>query len=964
MRSFIRVLIFFALLCGTAFGGGTFFAAQTGQIVISKAGVLDTLGRAMVTPDSMRITVSDSAGAELFDSWFEAADSTCNLNGDNIVFFDTWGDINGSNNAVGTFHISVVVASDGSGNVDVFSPDEYVVYSVTEPIETHFNEVANIDAWNPITDNDSLIIDHSTLSARPAIGDTSIGNVGAVTLSTADTPSVNVEQWRTGIPTALSSNNVRVDVFAMQAGMITSTVMATNSVGDDEWNVTEVQADVAQINNNATPAVNLGEILDGDDTGAPMALTQFTVRNSTTGDTSVIIQQSDDGIGMLVHTSGAAGNVAALKVHAANSLNGDATEFVSASGEGFDINGNFTVDGDKVAYVADSSIYQGAASGITKESVAQAVRDTLESGDMEMKLRSLTVDSGTVFAAATDGTGLRIAGGIGTTGIGLDIDSGVVIADATRAVDLVATGTNGVALRARGDGSGGLGFHVTGDGSGAKFATSATGGSGFVVDSGVVIGAHNTGVGLTVTGGAGGGDASQFTAQAGNQNALKLTAVGTGDGLLAVAGATGNGVQINGGGTSGAALYIDGVATGDGITILGAGAEQGVNIVGGATGVGMLVLGGATSGDAAQFTAQGGNNHGVKFTGDGTGNGMRILGEQAGGGTGVGLYVEGGDASGDGIQVASNSGDGVQFESLGGNGDGFKVIGQGSGEGFRMVGGATGKGMQADSGFFVVDDGVTTDMTTGGSGLDTLSTAHQLRLATLFADTTWRSMFVDRDGEAGSFADSAKLWAATGAGASGSGASVCTVRVVDTSAVPDDTLTNVDIQIFDFGRTRKAWPNTGASGLLALANLDNENLTFAPQETGYFQEAGSDSVLFPATDSNITVQVYSFSPTAPGSSDSTTLVFNLPSTDYAVRVVPQLQEEGSVDDSGNLIKNDPVFGTPASDTKIAQVTVLRSSSATPQLPYIIQIFSIHDGETLLDIEDYIAPDSTTHTVTW
>ena len=34
------------------------------------------------------------------------------------------------------------------------------------------SEVANLDGWNPLTDNDSLIIDMSSLSARPLIGDT------------------------------------------------------------------------------------------------------------------------------------------------------------------------------------------------------------------------------------------------------------------------------------------------------------------------------------------------------------------------------------------------------------------------------------------------------------------------------------------------------------------------------------------------------------------------------------------------------------------------------------------------------------------------------------------------------------------------------------------------------------------------------------------------------------------------
>lgn len=147
--------------------GGTFTVTETQYVVVS-GNTSDTLGREMLTPDSMRIVVTDSAGTELFDAWFENADAQCALNGDVITFFDQWEDIDGAA-STGVFSLMVTIASN-ENSVEVFSNQSYVIVGVDESVEQTYNEVgdifddvANLGGWTPILDNDSLIVDQSTL---------------------------------------------------------------------------------------------------------------------------------------------------------------------------------------------------------------------------------------------------------------------------------------------------------------------------------------------------------------------------------------------------------------------------------------------------------------------------------------------------------------------------------------------------------------------------------------------------------------------------------------------------------------------------------------------------------------------------------------------------------------------------------------------------------------------------------
>jgi hypothetical protein len=137
-----------------AFAGGTFVVTESQYIVIS-GNTSDTLGRTMITPDSMRIVVADSAGTELHDAWYDSTDAQCALNGDVITFFDQWEDINGSA-STGIFSIMATIASDAQGNIDVFGNQNYVVICADTAMNNAFTasgqafaEVANISISAP-----------------------------------------------------------------------------------------------------------------------------------------------------------------------------------------------------------------------------------------------------------------------------------------------------------------------------------------------------------------------------------------------------------------------------------------------------------------------------------------------------------------------------------------------------------------------------------------------------------------------------------------------------------------------------------------------------------------------------------------------------------------------------------------------------------------------------------------------
>jgi phosphotransferase system HPr-like phosphotransfer protein len=161
-----HVLLFIAmLLCpALASAGGTIIVTQTQYVVVS-GNCADTLGRTRLTPDSIRIVVTDSAGTELHDAWYEDADAQAVLNGDVLTFTDQWQDINGAA-TTGVFSLMVTIASDAQGNVDVYDNYAYTVispdYSVEDVHDYAKATLDSIQAWdaaNGVTNDIQAILD-------------------------------------------------------------------------------------------------------------------------------------------------------------------------------------------------------------------------------------------------------------------------------------------------------------------------------------------------------------------------------------------------------------------------------------------------------------------------------------------------------------------------------------------------------------------------------------------------------------------------------------------------------------------------------------------------------------------------------------------------------------------------------------------------------------------------------------
>ena len=94
-----------------------------------------------------------------------------------------------------------------------------------------------------------------------------------------------------------------------------------------------------------------------------------------------------------------------------------------------------------------------------------------------------------------------------------------------------------------------------------------------------------------------------------NDHAVELIGIGTGAGIDITAGATGIGVDIAGGVTSGSALRIIAAGTNDqAVELQGIGTGAGVMITAGLTGDAVHLVGGGTSGDCLKLEVTDGGN--------------------------------------------------------------------------------------------------------------------------------------------------------------------------------------------------------------------------------------------------------------------------------------------------------------------------------------------------------------------
>ena len=192
----------------------------------------DTLGRTRLTPDSIRIAVVDSSLTELYDAWFEAADAQCALNGDIIAFSDQWGDINGAS-TVGHFSVTITIASDAQGNVDVYTNYHASVECVTVSVEATHNEVGKI--------LDSVDIEIAKIRLMEDTGNTSLAKIRLIedTVNAIIDSTQSQDNWvakeASLFDPATDSTIVDGSEFAILDGAITSTTIATDAIGALEF---------------------------------------------------------------------------------------------------------------------------------------------------------------------------------------------------------------------------------------------------------------------------------------------------------------------------------------------------------------------------------------------------------------------------------------------------------------------------------------------------------------------------------------------------------------------------------------------------------------------------------------------------------------------------------------------------------------------------------------------------------
>jgi hypothetical protein len=207
--------------------------------------------------------------------------------------------------------------------------------------------------------------------------------------------------------------------------------------------------------------------------------------------------------------------------------------------------------------------------------------------------------SGLSVAAGTTGKGIAVAGGA-TSGDGIEVTT-----TSGKGIDIETTSGKAFSLISGDDNA----IFLDGGGSVSAMRISASGGG---AGDGIEITATGTGSGVNISGGSGGGHGFFTKGGTGGGSGLKIVSVDD-DALDITSGGTGNdGLKITS--TDGAAL-----------SLIGTGSNPGLYVEGGSTGVGLVVKGGATSGDAVQFTAQGGDSDGIQITGFGAGDGMNVV---------------------------------------------------------------------------------------------------------------------------------------------------------------------------------------------------------------------------------------------------------------------------------------------------------------------------------------------------
>lgn len=492
-----RLILFLALaFCPTlAVAGGTFIVTATGYVVVS-GNCADTLGRTRLTPDSMRIVVTDSAGTELHDAWYEDADAQAVLNGDVLTFTDQWQDINGAA-TTGTFSMMVTIASDAQGNVDVFDNYSYTIISPDVALEDTYNNVKStidsIQAWDAaggVTSDIQAVIDtlnnHDNWVAQEA------GRVKSV----LDT----IQAWDA-------------------AGGVTNDVQAILDTlnNHDSWVAQQatltgtLTANVTQISGDGTAADNFETMLDGTG-GKQLALGQLrVVADGTNYDSAIVAIGAENGFGII---GIGAGSGEGIRGH--GGATGSGIEGVGGGTSGNGINAMATLNG--YGFAATGS---NGAAGI----LAQGAGTNCDG-----------------FKATATGTGVALFADAAGTGAGMRVEAasgnGLELYTATGTAGLYSLSDAGDGARFDANGAGpNYGMRIMGadDGAGMRIEAGTVGRGLWVLGSGAYEGARisagATGNGVAIVGGASSGDGMIVTSTSGD--AAELTSAAGGSDLNA-----------------------------------------------------------------------------------------------------------------------------------------------------------------------------------------------------------------------------------------------------------------------------------------------------------------------------------------------------------------------------------------------------------------------------------------------
>lgn len=258
-------------------------------------------------------------------------------------------------------------------------------------------------------------------------------------------------------------------------------------------------------------------------------------------------------------------------------------------------------------------------------------------------------------------------------------------------IGLSAVGENGPGISAIGNGVSGSGFRATSNDSGAGILAEGASGPGISAlgdddGAGLLASGGATGVGVSIAGGSTSGNGINVTTTDGQ--GVEIYADGTDKDAVNIDCYDGNGIRVNSPQKSAVAISSEtgsavSMASVDncGLRISTEDGDSAVEILTSSEGTGNgLAITGGTGGDA------------VRLQGTGSGRGLY----SAGGATGIGAAIAGGATSGDGVSVTTNLGHGIIATAGGTSKHGTVLTGGTNGDGFRAVAGSGGIAIRGD----------------------------------------------------------------------------------------------------------------------------------------------------------------------------------------------------------------------------------------------------------------------------